>query len=200
MAAVVARDVLEAMTIVPRIAVTFPLVLPVPEGFLPADLATWPTVEGRLEYVDGRLEYMPPCGKLQQRVAPLVSADLVRWCDAHPEFVTGANEAGMKLGGDVRGADAAIWRAGEPADHQVAHTAPVLAVEIIGRDDTLALLQEKAAWYLGRGVETVWIIDPEAREAHVVTRDGSAVARDRLPEPASLPGLAPLVASFFRTI
>jgi hypothetical protein len=39
-----------------------------PEAFDVARPETWPRVTGRLEYAGGRLEYMPPCGKNQQRV------------------------------------------------------------------------------------------------------------------------------------
>src|SRR5439155_1090581 len=40
--------------------VRFPVELTPPEGFDPARLETWPRVEGRLEWVGGRLLYMPP--------------------------------------------------------------------------------------------------------------------------------------------
>ena len=46
-------------------SVRFPVELTPPEGFDPARLETWPRVEGRLEWVEGRLLYMPPCGGLQ---------------------------------------------------------------------------------------------------------------------------------------
>src|SRR5438128_9527336 len=33
-----------------------------PEGFRPEEPASWPRIDGRLEWVGGRLLYMPPCG------------------------------------------------------------------------------------------------------------------------------------------
>ena len=50
---------------IPR-AARFPIEMNPPEGFDPDRLETWPRVDGRLEYVDGRLLFMPPCGDLQQ--------------------------------------------------------------------------------------------------------------------------------------
>lgn len=188
------------ITIVPRIAVTFPLALPPPDGFVPGDIATWPHVEGRLEWVHGRLEFIPPCGKNQQRVSADVVTELNNWRRAHPEFVVGGNEAGMLLGGDVRGADAAVWRRGESPGNEFARIPPVLAVEICGEDESLADLLEKARWYLAHGVEIVWIADPARRRVDVVTAAGTTEAGERIDESPLLPGLAPFVADFFRQI
>lgn len=195
-----ATSVYAPVTVVPRIAVELPLVLPEPEGFDFARLETWPAVVGRLEYVDGRLEYMPPCGKNQQRVAVDVATELNLWRRERAEFVVGANEAGMLLGGEVRGADVAIWRAGEPSGNEFARTPPVLAVEICGEDEPLDAMLEKAAWYLEHGVEVVWTVVPGTRSVHVSTAAGTTETKDRIAEHASLPGLAPAVADFFRQL
>lgn len=50
---------------------------------------------------------MPPGADVQQEVAADVVLILRSWSEQHPEFVVGGNEAGMKLGGDIRAADAA---------------------------------------------------------------------------------------------
>jgi Uma2 family endonuclease len=190
------------VTVVPRIAIRLPLALPKPEGFEIERPETWPEVTGRLEYAGGRLEYMPPCGELQQRTAADVITELNLWRRQHPEFVVGGNEAGMLLGGEVRAADAAVWRSTHQASDGFARTPPVLAVEIAGLDDTMDLLAEKARWYLGRGVEVVWIVLPHSRTVQVVTTAKVVVvdARGTLPELDSLAGLTPLVADFFRQL
>ena len=105
---------------VPR-SVRFPVELVPPQGFDPVRLETWPWVAGRLEWVGGRLLYMPPCARLQWvTVADLVTT-LGTWGRSHPEFEVGTNEAGMALTGAVRAADAAIWRRTElGADSPVA--------------------------------------------------------------------------------
>lgn len=47
-------------------AVRFPVELRPPEDFRSTRLETWPRLAGRLEYVGGRLLYMPSCGDRQQ--------------------------------------------------------------------------------------------------------------------------------------
>jgi Uma2 family endonuclease len=115
------------------VGVRFPVELRA-EGFAPEQPSTWPNLEGRLEFVGGRLLYMPPCADYQQDVAMDVAFVLRSWSEAHPEFVVGGNEAGMKLGGDVRAADVAVWRASAvtPRSGRVRTASPVLAVEVSG--------------------------------------------------------------------
>jgi hypothetical protein len=52
------------------IGVRFPVELRI-EGFEPLQPGTWPALEGRLEYVGGRLLYIPPCADYQQDVGVL---------------------------------------------------------------------------------------------------------------------------------
>jgi Uma2 family endonuclease len=199
---VTASNAYTELTVVPRIAVRLPLALPEPEGFEMARPETWPAVTGRLEYVGGRLEYMPPCGEVQQRIAADVVTELNLWRRQHPKFVVGGNEAGMLLGSEVRAADAAVWRDAQPASEGFARVPPVLAVEVAGLDDKSDVLLDKARWYLAHGVETVWIVFPRSLTVQVVTAAGVVEVdrRGRLPEPDSLAGLAPWVEDFFRQL
>lgn len=185
--------------VVPRIALRLPVALPLPDGFDVARPSTWPPITGRLEFVGGRLEYMPPCGEVQRRTAADVLTELNLWRRSHTEFVVGGNEAGMLLDGEVRAADAAVWSAA-PAHDGFARTPPLLAVEVAGVHDTVDLLRDKARWYLDHGVTTVWIVVPQTRSAIVITRSGEATSSGRMPEPDELPGLSPIVADFFRQI
>ena len=187
------------VTLVPRGTVRFPVVMQVPAGFDPERPETWPQVPGRLEYVGGRLEYMPPCGEIQQRVTVDVVTELNIWRRAHPELVLGSNEAGMLLDGEVRGADVAVWRA-TPAQPGFARVAPILVVEVVGADDDVEVLSSKAEWYLAHGVSIVWIVDPDSRTVHVITSRGRTPVRDRIPEAPELPGLSPAVNDFFRQL
>jgi len=180
--------------------VRFPVELTPPEGFEPARLETWPRVEGRLEWVAGRLLYMPPCGVRQAETVADVVTVLGIWVRAHLEFAVGTNEAGMMLGDDVRGADAVVWRRLDaPANPGLSKDAPLLAVEVAGRDEGERVLREKAHWYLGRGVPLVWVVLPKVREVIVVTPAGDSRYRmgDRLPADPRLPGLAPTVDELF---
>ncbi len=188
----------------PRAVLPLPLELVPPPGFDPDRLETWPRVEGRLEWVGGRLLYMPPCGDRQHdTVADLVTC-LGLWGREHPEFAIGTNEAGMRLGDDVRGADGAVWRRDDVPRYTggVRRVPPPLAVEVSGRDDTEAMLREKAHWYLDAGVRYVWLLLVDAPAAIVITRDGESRhgVGDRIPDASELPGLAPAVADLFRQV
>jgi Uma2 family endonuclease len=179
---------------VPRVGVRFPLALPRPRGFKPADPGTWPSIPGRLEFVRGELLYMPPCGEEQSAVTSFVTTELTLWARRHPGFEVGSNEAGIHLDGDVRGADAAVWKStGKQRTKGFGRTAPLLAVEVQGKDDTVESLREKAEWYLEHGTPTVWIVLPDSEAVLVITSTTEKRIRDRMPAPAGLAGLTPLV-------
>ena len=179
----------------------FPVELVPPEGFDPARLETWPRVEGRLEWVGGRLLYMPPCGEMQQATVADVVGVLIPWQRAHPEFSVGTNEAGMRLGEDSRGADAGVWRQ-RPQRWGFRQEPPVLAVEVAGQDEGADALLEKARWYLAQGGPVVWVVLPGEREVIVVTASGERrqAVGERLAAHPELPGLQPEVADLFRQV
>jgi Uma2 family endonuclease len=185
----------------PRAAVRFPIELHTPPGFRPELSSTWPQLPGRLEYVGGTILYLPPCGGIQQAVCADLAGAVGTWVHAHPEFRAGSNEAGMKLGRDVRGADTAIWRRADhgPYTGHFPRVPPVLAVEVASAEETEAHLRAKAQWYLEASVEVVWLVLPESREVVVITADGeSRHARGTaVPPHASLPELTPRVDDFF---
>jgi len=195
-------DDVETITL-PR-GVRFPVELDPPPGFDPARLETWPHVEGRLEWVEGRLLYMPGCGDLQQDTVTDVVATLAFWARAHPEFVVGTNEAGMHLGKDARAADAAVWRRADlgPYTKGFRTVPPVLAVEVTSREEPPKALREKARWYLDGGVSVVWVVVPEQREVLLITREGESRhgRGERLPPHPQLPDLAPAVDDLFLQI
>ncbi len=191
----------DEMITVPR-ALRFPVEFRPPRGFAPDRVETWPQLAGRLEYVDGRLLFMPPCGDTQQDTVTDVVITLGLWVRSHPDFVLGTNEAGMHLRGETRAADAAVWRVAEVGPYRGGFrlVPPVLAVEVAGEDgDAEDELEDKAAWYLAHGVAVVWILLPDRREVRVVTPDG-ALHLDRntsIPAHPLLPDLAPTVAELF---
>ena len=144
---------------------------------------------------------MPPCADYQQDVAMDVAFVLRSWSEGHPEFVVGRNEAGMKLGGDVRAADAAVWRTdtATPRSGRVRTVPPVLAVEVSGQDEEEQVLRDKAHWYLEHGVSVVWLVFPAIRQVLVLTGAGETRYRmgESLPVDERLPSLQPRVAQFF---
>ena len=139
-----------------------------PEGFDADTLETWPKVVGRLEYVDGRLLFMPPCGDFQQDTVTDVVITLGAWVRRHREFVLGTNEAGMRLGDATRAADAAIWRRSDLGayDGGLRRVPPVLAVEVAGADggDSEEALREKAKWGIAREAQKRMSDDPKKKE------------------------------------
>ncbi|HEU4619736.1 MAG TPA: Uma2 family endonuclease [Gammaproteobacteria bacterium] len=193
-------------TITLPLGVKFPLELRPPENFDPRRLETWPKVAGRLEFAEGKLLYMPPCGDLQQDTTTDVVLALGSWAREHAGFVPGSNEAGMHLRGETRAADVAIWRRAELGEYSggLRRVPPVLAVEVGGPNDgdSEASFRAKARWYLNVGVSVVWLVLPEQRKVIVLTADGESVhdADERLPSSPELPDLAPLVAEFFLQI
>ena len=182
-------------------SVRFPIELEPPEGFRADDPATWPRVEGRLEWVEGRLLYMPPCGHVQAVVAVSSVGLLWTWGRQHAEFVVGGNEAGMLLGGDARGAEAGVWRRDTPGrlTGGFMRVPPILVVEVPGREEGEPELRAKARWYLEHGVEIVWLALPKTREVVVMRADGEERygLGDRLAADARLPGLEPALSEFF---
>ena len=150
---------------------------------------------------------MPPCGEEQQGVAVSLVGILDEWTAANPKFFAGANEAGMLLRGEVRGADAAVWRRADlPRGGRrtgFPRVPPVLAVEVAGEDESEAELTAKARWYFARGVAHVWLILPARREVVVMTplaRKRRFKTGERLPATTDLPGLTPPVGRFFRQL
>lgn len=190
----------EETIVLPR-AVRFPVELIPPDGFDEERPETWPRVTGRLECVKGRLLYMPPSGDVQQDTVTDVVITLGAWVRSHPTFVLGTNEAGMRLGGATRAADAAIWRRADAGARHggLRRVPPLLAVEVAGTDEDEAALRDKAGWYLGAGVRAVWLILPDSREVVVVTAGGERrySIGEILPAHAELPELIPRVGDFF---
>lgn len=185
-------------------SVRFPVELTPPEGFDPARPETWPDVAGRLEWVAGRLLYMPPCGDRQQGTVSDVVTILGTWRHSHPEFFVGSGEAGMRLGDDTRGADAAVWLRrdiGKLTSGYV-RVPPILAVEIEGRYEGPLALHDKAYWYLDHGVSIVWLLHPTCRHVVVVTRTSETRHEmgDRLPPHVELPDLTPEVADLLQQV
>jgi Uma2 family endonuclease len=187
-------------------AVRFPVEMIPPEGFDAGRLETWPQVTGRLEYVDGRLLFIPPSGDLQQDTTTDVVITLGSWVRLNPEFVLGTNEAGMRLAGSTRAADAAIWRRKDLGSYEggLRRVPPVLAVEVAGPDegDSEQALRDKAKWYLDVGVKAVWILLPGAREVLVISPDGEKRLRgdERIDSNPELHGLSPKASELFAQI
>jgi Uma2 family endonuclease len=181
------------LELVPGLPVRYPVTLRTPRRFRAERPETWPRVEGRL------------CADTQSDVVFSINVLLGQWLEKHRDFVGATNEAGLFLQGSVRAADAAVWRKSDKSDlgahvrGTLRRVPPVLAVEVAGQDEDEAVLTEKAAWYLGCGVNVVWLVFPESRSVVVVDawRSERYTGKERLRKRPSLPGLAPRVSDFF---
>lgn len=186
-----------------RLPLKFPVELRLPPRFDPDDLSTWPHVDGRLEWVGGRLLFMPPCGGTLSCVVLNLARLIGNWMHVRPEFSGGTNEAGIRLGEDTRAADVAVWRTRERGPMKgFAHVAPLLAVEVEGEEEAEQerALRQKTRWYLKHGTKAVWLVLPSRREIIVITAHGKSrfVPGQMTPEHAELPGLrVPVDEVFF---
>jgi SAM-dependent methyltransferase len=144
---------------------------------------------------DRQVPFMPPCGSAREDTVTDVVVTLGNWARAHPEFLLGTRGAAVQLEVSARPADAALWRREDLAAYVggLRRVPPVLAVEVAGRDESEEELREKAAWYLRKGVEAVWLVLCEAREVVAMAPSGArrVAADETLPEVPGLIGLKP---------
>jgi Uma2 family endonuclease len=128
---------------------------------------------GPCELIDGRVVRMSPTGTEHAVIEFTLGAAL-------QEFVS-ARQLGRVVGGEVgiytrrnpdrvRGADVAFISKTRMPQKPMAGfltIAPELAVEIVSPSDTWPDIRQKVKEYFAIGVERVWVIDPENREASV---------------------------------
>lgn len=68
-----------------------------------------------------------------------------------------------------RVADIAVWRPGNIGE-RIPTVAPFLAVEILSSGDRMVRMQPKIQDYLSIGVEWIWLIDPEEKQALIYSQ------------------------------
>jgi len=73
--------------------------------------------------------------------------------------------------------DVVIVRGAKPSG-RIITTPPEVAVEVLSPEDRAAAMQEKIDDYLGFGVASVWVINPETHRAWMHTSEGSREAKD----------------------
>jgi Uma2 family endonuclease len=74
--------------------------------------------------------------------------------------------------------DLAILRSGALPSWTVPHETPLLAVEVVSENQTLAELALKAQFYRSAGVEEVWVVDHASRSVEVWNAQGRATLDD----------------------
>lgn len=73
--------------------------------------------------------------------------------------------------------DVCIVTGPKPAE-QILTKPPLVAIEILSRDDRVSQMQERIDDYLRFGVRYVWVIDPRTRRAWAHTSEGAVEAKD----------------------
>jgi len=67
---------------------------------------------------------------------------------------------------------------GSKPTEQIFTKPPLIAVEILSKDDRVSQMQERIDDYLRFGVRYVWVIDPRTRRAWVYTSEGAVEAKN----------------------
>ena len=133
------------------------------------------------EYIDGDLRERNVGKREHARVQVLLAA----WFIAHETLwsVLVLTEARTQVSPNrVRIPDLVLTSLEERSD--VLTEAPILIVEILSPDDSYSDTEQRAADYLGMGVQAVWIIDPQSRTGRMCVGDAWTAAR-RLEVPGS---------------
>ncbi len=68
--------------------------------------------------------------------------------------------------------------AGDKPSEQVLTEPPLVAIEILSKDDRMSDMQERIDDYLKFGVRYVWVINPRTHRAWAYTKDGGHEAKD----------------------
>lgn len=113
------------------------------------------------EYVDGQIEERNSGEKehslIQRYLTFLFMLKRAEWgVEVFPELRTQTQPRRFRV------PDVLVTRSGDKFDRYLTRP-PLIAIEILSPEDTLATMRAKAAEYLQFGVKNIWIIDPEAR-------------------------------------
>jgi Uma2 family endonuclease len=122
------------------------------------------------EYLDGRIEERN-VGEYDHGLLQAILGYL---------FMSHRGDWGVQVVTDVRTQvsssrfrvpDLSVLRADAPKEQILTHP-PLIAIEILSPEDRLSRFQDRIEDYLAFGVENIWIIDPERREAYTATASG----------------------------
>jgi Uma2 family endonuclease len=113
------------------------------------------------EFVDGRIEERNLGEKehslIQRYLTVLFYTKRVEWgVEVFPELRTQTQSRRFRV------PDVLVTRAEDKFERYVTHP-PLIAIEILSPEDSLAAMRSKAVEYREFGIENIWIIDPEAR-------------------------------------
>ena len=155
----------------------------------------------------GQVIEMPPPGKFHGFVCANVSRLLGNFAAARNRGYVCTNDAGILVETDpdtVRGPDVTFYEDAQNAetmDRQFSRNPPRLAVEILSPNDRPNRTMLRINQMLARGVELIWVVDPEARDVLVHRRGQEPYLceeNDELGGEDVLADFSCLVQDFFR--
>jgi Uma2 family endonuclease len=161
----------------------------------------------RFELEAGEVIEMPPPGEVHGAVCANCTGILWNYSRQKRRGYVCSNDTGIILERDpdtVRGADIALYldnRALSELSSKYAAYLPALAVEVLSPTDRIGKMLKRIHLFLAKGVQMVWLLDPESRSItvwqqgqtnHVVFEIG-----EELQGFALLPDFRCAVADFF---
>ncbi|MEI7683463.1 MAG: Uma2 family endonuclease [Planctomycetota bacterium] len=171
------------------------------------DFAHRPDNEGKfLELERGEVVVMPPAGKYHGFVCLNVGSILREFGKKRKKGYACSNDAGVIVERNpdtVRGPDISFFEDDQQPktmERQYSTTTPKLVVEILSPHDQPGKLLRRIKQYLSRGIELVWVVDPEnrfvsvyrpGREYQIISESEEITGEDVLPD------LRCAVAEFF---
>ena len=140
------------------------------------------------------------------RICSKIDRVIGRWLDRGPGGEVATNDAGVvtkETPDSLRGPDVFYFREDRmPSDAEELdwlQNLPDLCVEVRSPSESWASCVRKAAEYLEAGSPEVWVVEPDRREVHVYTADGTRVfGEDDELVSETLDGLSVPVAELFR--
>ncbi|MBW3539584.1 MAG: Uma2 family endonuclease [Planctomycetes bacterium] len=162
-----------------------------------------------VELVRGEIVEMPTPDVVHGCVCVNVSFPLEAWNRATDFGLVSSNDSGVVTERDpdtVRGPDVAVFSKDRlpegRAPRGFSDLVPNVTVEVLSPSDRWKRVHAKISEYLNRGVDEVWVIDPQKRNVQVFGPDNGPVLYEESDELTSavLPGFSCRVSEFFRGI
>jgi Uma2 family endonuclease len=153
-----------------------------------------PEVKPYLEYVDGVVRQKPMVNAAHRRLVNKLSALLEAYIEAHGGDA--GPEGRVRMAPNFRLPDNAYWAPGRPSGDD---SLPSVAVEVRSPNQPLRDLRDKCRAFRAAGVETCWLIDPEARTAELFEDERDAVPVTAL-ESSAMPGFAVALADLCKVL
>ncbi len=127
-----------------------------------------------VELVDGTL-VEKAVGQEESRITIRLGGKFDVYCEDNDfGWVSGPDGMTRMKGGNVRGPDLSVFPFsmfpdGEMPDELVASVAPMLAIEVLSKSNTVAEIAKKLVELFASGTTLAWVIDPKKRSAKVYT-------------------------------